>query len=199
MSMASVANKIKSPAGEISPQIERFIENLTKLDRGDLAILKRNAGNLISQSRQAITLFYRLLPHEVANSRDEELYFLVATLYGHNREFAEDGDFGTTMHQVKIAREGSTEDNGSLSPIDRRMAILLDSELDLIDGFRPGGGETSYRLRQCVKLAAGARVGINWPLLLKDLTQWSNPDKRVRKRWARSYYGAAAHIDATVD
>jgi CRISPR system Cascade subunit CasB len=197
--MTFAADTIKSPAGKMAPQIVRFFENLAKLDRGDLAVLKRNTGNLISQSRQAMGLFYRLLPHEVANSRDEELYFLVATLYGYNHEFAEEGDFGTTMHRVKIAREGSAEETGSLSPIDRRMAILLDSELDLADGFRPGGGEASYRLRQCVKLAAGARVGINWPLLLKDLTQWSHPDKKVRKRWARSYYGAVAPKDAAAE
>ena len=199
MSITFAVDTSKSAVEKISPQILRFFENLSKLDRGDLAVLKRNAGNLISQSRQAMGLFYRLLPHEVANLRDEELYFLVATLYGHNRELAEEGDFGTTMHRVKLAREGSSEDTGSLSPIDRRMAILLDSELDLADGFRPGGGETSYRLRQCVKLASGARIGINWPMLLKDLTQWSHPDKRVRKRWARSYYGAAAPKDATAE
>ena len=47
----------------------------------------------------------------------------------------------------------------------------------------------TYRLRQAVKLAAAAGVGINWQKLVEDLSFWSYPDRRARKRWARSYYG----------
>ena len=69
------------------------------------------------------------------------------------------------------------------------MATLIDSDLDLIDGHKPGGGELAYRLRQTVKLANGHEVGVDWLQLLKDLERWQYPEKRVQKAWARSYFG----------
>jgi CRISPR type I-E-associated protein CasB/Cse2 len=161
--------------------ILRFINRLSALERGEIATLKRNTGNTIAESRNCAGLFYKILPNEIAGVRDEEIYFLVATLFGLNT-LKYHGDFGSSLHLVKIR----TSSEG----IDRRMAILLDSEFDLVDGFRSGGGELAYRLRQCVKLAAGHEVGIDWPKMLYDLTWWSHPEKRVRKQWARSYYGS---------
>ena len=166
-------------AEKTKDRVEIFLDKLASLDRGELAVLRRNASCTLAEARNAAGLFYRLLPPGVSE-RDEEIYFLVATLYGLNKHKSKD-DFGATMRTVKIktGREG----------IDRRMAILLDSEFDLIDGFRSGGGEMAYRLRQCVKLASGHEVGVDWGALLRDLLQWSRPGKRVRKQWARSYYG----------
>ncbi len=161
--------------------IERFVDQLRELDRGDLAAFRRNAGNTIGQSRNAMSLFYRIFPREQADSRDEEIYFLVATLFPLNRGELE-GNFGVTMRAVKAARKGS-------EAVDRRMGILLDSEFDRADNFRYGGGEMAYRLRQCVKLADSNDVGVDWEQLLEDLVWWSHPLRRVRKRWARSYFG----------
>lgn len=165
-----------------------FLESLRKIERGQLAVLKRNAGHTIAESRAAIGLFYRLLPKGIAGGRDEEIYFLIATLFGLNTE-THNGDFGSTMQAVKILRSGPAGDFDS--GLDHRMAVLLDSQFDSVDGRRPGGGELAYRLRQCVKLAAGARVGVDWEQLLEDLIWWTHPDRRVHKRWARSYYGSA--------
>lgn len=160
-----------------------FVQTLAELERGDLARLRRNAGETIGSARGVAGLFYKMLPDGVAGGRDEEIFFLVATLYGLNFKYHHSGDFGTTMARIK-------EESRSAN-IDRRMAILLDSEFGLVDGWRPGGGELAYRLRQLVKLAAGKRVGVEWPLLLRHLTAWNHPDRRVRKRWAQSYYGGA--------
>jgi hypothetical protein len=72
------------------------------------------------------------------------------------------------------------------------MAILLDSEFDLIDGYQPGGGEMAYRLRQCIRLADSKEVGVDWTKLIKDLIFWTHPGKNVKKRWANSYFGYAS-------
>lgn len=184
-----------APEAHVSPTAKLFVQRLKSLDRGELAMLRRNAGNSIAESREAIGLFYRLLPPEVVGSRNEEVYFLVATLYGLNG-LPFNGDFGATMRQVKLVREGlgSAGEDGS-SGLDRRMSILLDSDFELIDG-RPGGGELAYRLRQCVRLAASTGVGVDWEKLLDDLTYWQHPEKRAHKRWARSYYGESERSEA---
>lgn len=162
---------------------EEFLQRLKKLsdeDKGSLAALKRNAGNTIAESRGAMKAFYGILPYGIADSTYEEVYFIVATLYGHNkREF--NGNFGQTMRKVKELTKSES--------IDHRMAVLLDSEFDIVDGFKPGGGELAYRIRQCVKLANSHEVGVDWLKLLKDLESWNSQKKLVQKKWARSYFG----------
>ena len=169
-----------SAVGHIPAGVKRFVEVLGRLDRGDLASLRRSAGRAIGDAHDAMGLFYRILPSEVAGGRDEEIYFLVSALFGLNDKH-HTGDFGTTLLAVRTPANSKG--------VDRRMAVLLDSEFGNLDG-RLGGGEMAYRLRQCVRLAAGRDVGVDWPRLLADLLWWSHPDKRVRKQWARSYYTA---------
>jgi CRISPR system Cascade subunit CasB len=163
---------------------EEFLERLKTLSetaRGDLAVLKRNAGNTIAESHGAMKAFYNILPFGIADSPNEEIYFLIATLYGHNNKNRFTGDFGQSMRHVK-------ESSGSES-IDQRMATLLDCDFGIVDGYKPGGGEFAYRIRQCVKLANSHEVGVDWLRLLQDLKFWNYQERRVQKRWARSYFG----------
>lgn len=157
----------------------QFLEELSRISKTDRALFKRNAGKTIAQSRGVIAQFYRMLPPPLYKGRDEELYFLVATLFGWNPKTI-DGNFGTTMRKVKVAKESES--------IDRRFRILLDSEFDQAEGGKPCGGEMAWRLRHAVRLAAGAEVGIDWVQLLKDLSFWGHPEKRVKKRWAKDYF-----------
>ncbi|MHB9145225.1 MAG: type I-E CRISPR-associated protein Cse2/CasB [Symbiobacteriia bacterium] len=154
-----------------------FLERLRHLGRGERAALRRNAGRTIAESRHAASIFYRLVPK--IPRIDEEIYFLVAALYGFNDQ-SHAGNLGDTMRDVQRA-------TGSDS-IDRRMSVLLDAEFDLVDGRYPGGGEMAYRLLQAVKLAAGRQVGVNWRQLLLDLLWWTHPSRQVQKRWARTYF-----------
>lgn len=170
---------IPSPVGGAAPAAHRFVSALRALDRGELAVFRRNAGRTIAESRDALGLFYRVLPPDKVGSRDEEVYFLVATLFALN-DRPHSGDFGTTM--LELARRRRSRDG-----VDRRMSALLDSEFGSVDG-RPAGGEMSYRLRQCVRLARSHEVGVDWPRLLADLVWWGHSERRVRKQWARSYF-----------
>lgn len=157
---------------------EEFVEKLSGLSTGYRAILKRNAGNTLAESRGAIPVFYRILPYGL-NKYNEEIFFLVATLYGLNK-YRMSGNFGLTMRRVK---EKSSES------VDCRLMALLDSDFDTIDNYRPAGGELTYRLRQCVKLANSKEVGVDWVRLLKELQYWRHENKDVQKRWANSYFG----------
>jgi CRISPR system Cascade subunit CasB len=175
---------------------EVFFARLGGLGRGDLAILRRNAGRTLGESRNALSLFYRVLPSPLVGTWDEETFFLAATLFALNQT-PHSGDFGSTMRAVDRLRGGSPANTeGREGPIDRRMRILLDSEFERFGG-RPGGGELAYRLRQCVKLAASEDVGIEGPLLLRHLRSWDHPNRWVQKQWARSYFGVATDENET--
>jgi CRISPR system Cascade subunit CasB len=158
---------------------EEFVGRLEELGhrdsaRGDLARLRRCAGRSLGECPEAFGLFYRLLPYPVrGRERDEELYFLVATLFASDPRSSGARNFGATMAALAISRGAGREG------IDRRMAVLLDTPRE----------DLGFRLRQLVALAASSDVGVNWRVLLSDLLWWDHPARRVQRRWARSYFG----------
>lgn len=157
-------------------EVTIFIERLTQLQRSELALFRRCAGRTIGEAGRMGGYFYRWLPPSV--QQDEEIYFLIATLYPLNK-YRHTGNLGTTLRDLRSRVR--------LETMDRRMMILLDSDFDQVNGH-PGGGKIAHLLRQWVALAARHQVGIHWERLLTDLTWWSHPDKRVQKDWARSYF-----------
>ena len=158
---------------------EEFVKNLKNAPRGDLAILKRACGSSISESSNAMGIFYRLLPYSGIKHWDEEIYFLVATLYGLNSYYFS-GDFGKSLRLVK-GKLGTES-------LDNRFIGLLDSTFENIRGSYEGGGEIAFKLRQLIKLSASKEVGIDWRRLIKDLKMWTHPKKFVQKNWAKSYF-----------
>ncbi len=160
----------------------KYLENLkvAKEQRvGDLAILKRASGLTLAESRGALGIFYRYLPPQLSRSINEEIYFLIATLYGLN-DFQFTGSFGKTMREV-FYKSGSDS-------IQKRFIALLDSRFDLIDTYLPGGGEVAYRIRQCIRLASSNNIGVDWLQLLKDLVYWTHEEKFIQKKWAQDFF-----------
>lgn len=169
-------------SSDIDQQFINKLKTLKENDRGVFTALKRAAGVSIAGSRQgAIAAFYKILPHPLMDSRKEEIYFLVATLYGHNDEYQFTGNFGETMRVVKNEFDSKS--------MDRRMTGLLDSNFESLKTRIIKGGELAYKLRQLVKLAKSKDVGIDWLQFLKDLKNWNHSEKFVQKKWARKYFG----------
>lgn len=170
---------------DIQDYERQFIATLGTLDRGDLSRLRRAAGLAIREARMDWT-FYRWLPPGPHTTANEELYFLVATLYPFNPRSA-DGNLGASLRQwAHSLRTGHDS-------LDRRVVILLDSHLN---GPRrkPEPGELGYRLRQTVKLLGGQEIGIDWVQLLHDVCHWNDPSKWVQKQWAREYFSSTPNI-----
>jgi CRISPR system Cascade subunit CasB len=166
--------KVDSEAG--------FVQRVRDLDRGNRAALGRNAGNTIAEAR-GVNWFGRLLETE-QRGRYEEVYFLVATLMPLNRHSAQGKDLGQTL--ATLAGKANRE------AVERRFNVLLDAQFDLVEDWKPGGGELAFRLRQLIRLAASKEVGIDWVQLVRDLKRWGDPEKRVQKRWASAFYAPPA-------
>lgn len=150
--------------------IEKFIEQLSQLEPGERARLKRNAGNTLSQSHRVHSLFFRLLPYGLPRSH-EPWYFLVATLY----PLAEPGSRGTLGDALRQARVKHPEREKGF---DRRFEVLLDAD----------EAQLPFRLRQIIQLLDAAEVSVNWRTLLQDLTHWNHSSRYVQEKWARAYY-----------
>lgn len=156
----------------------QFIRKLSSLEKGELAVLKRNAGLKLAESRGVLPIFYKIYYPSKESGIDyyENACFLVSTLYGHNKYYESNIDFGQTLRKTK---------NTKGSPgIDNRLSVLLNSSFDSYTG----DGDFPYRLTQLVKIANSNGIGIDWEILLSDIINWSRPSKFVQKKWAKSYF-----------
>lgn len=159
------------------PLIRTFIERLARLDAGERACLKRNAGKTLAEARDtALALFYRLLPPGVPEPQ-EEIYFLVATLYPLT-EASNTGNLGDALRWARAVTQSS-------QGLDRRVRILLDSDVT----------QLPFRLRQAIHYLASNRIPIDWARLLRDLLAWNNPRRRVQREWARAYFVGPSPIE----
>jgi CRISPR system Cascade subunit CasB len=157
---------------ESDPRVMQFIHRLGKLDAGERAHLKRNAGHSLEEARQdGLALFYSLLPPSVSEYQ-HATYFLVATLY----PSVEDGGTGDLGAALRRARNDT---NGK--GLDRRVIALLDAD----------ESQLPHRLRQTLHFLQSNRVRVNWISLLDDLLAWNSPWRSVQRRWAHSYFAEA--------
>jgi CRISPR type I-E-associated protein CasB/Cse2 len=179
--------KQKLTSEQFAAAEEEFFSNLNNLmekDKQGIGLLRRAAGCTIAESRNAYIPFYKILPNIYHNSKYEELFFLIATLFAMNKNNSTYGhgkDFGFTMAQVYKARETDS--------LQKQFAALLDATFDTIDRNKMGGGEVTHRLFYLVKLANTNSVPIDWRLLFKGLKFWDQSSKSTQKQWARSFYG----------
>lgn len=154
---------------EFDPRITTFFSRLEKLDAGERARLKRCAGQTLAEARhEALGLFYSVLPPNVS-AFQHDIYFLAASLYPMT-EGGSSGDLGSSLRQTRTPKNSKG--------LDRRMEILLDAD----------GVQLPYRLRQTIHLLQANRVRVNWPQLLKDLLNWTHPNRFVQRHWAQSYF-----------
>jgi CRISPR system Cascade subunit CasB len=161
-------------AREPDPKVTAFLDRLAKLEAGDKARLKRDAGKTLAEA-QSIGLFYRLLPHGL-NAAQEESYFLVATLYS----LADSGGGDNLGASLRRARDPKNHKG-----LDRRVEILLDSDAK----------QLSFRLRQAVRFLKSNRVPVNWQQLLADVLRWHYPSRTAQKQWARAYFALPKSSD----
>lgn len=156
------------PQLELDEKVEKFLQNLSALDAGSKAKLKRDAGKPLTEA-QSLGLFYRLLPYGLSAAQ-EEVFFLLATLY----PLADGGGTGNFGASLRRARDPKNHKG-----LDRRVEILLDSDIT----------QLPFRLRQAVRFLKSNRVSVNWQQLLEDLLRWNYSNRAVQKRWARAYFG----------
>lgn len=163
--------------------IETFVKNLAGLDPGERARFKRNAGNLPQESRRVLGLFYdKVLPPQI--KYDEDWYFLVATLYPLEKVDRDQvagpppASLGSSLRQVR------TEKNGA--GLDRRVERLLDADAQ----------QLPFQLRQAIHFLTSNGGRVDWGKLLKDVLDWSRPERRVQKKWARDYFVREAAVES---
>ena len=157
------------------PLIGHLVNMVDREDRGALAVLRRAASAEPGCSADSFPHVLPWVPEDARRNGDEDLYFLVATLFAIHPDHRETGNFGATMWRT--ATDGGAEPNPSADLRFRR--ILEANRSDLPD-----------LMRQAVRMAAtrSSSVAIDYDLLLTQLQSWDHPTRWVQRKWARSYW-----------
>ncbi|HNP69641.1 MAG TPA: type I-E CRISPR-associated protein Cse2/CasB [Kouleothrix sp.] len=175
--------------------IAGFLARLGRLDPGGLAQLRRAAGQSLAEARGGYSVFFTLLPTAIERPREQERYFLVATLYalttrGGEHARQRDGvSLGSALGRVRQAQLAATGQRPDARiSLDRRFAALCDADAE----------QLPFRLRQIVRLLHAQGQVLDWERLLRDLAAWEHADHYVQRRWMREYYIGKPDAQSTV-
>jgi CRISPR system Cascade subunit CasB len=163
------------PVPERRPE-ERFVDYLMQLhgraDRAALASLRRVLGKRLGDVPRADRVILPWLP-STASDRRTDAYYLIAGLFAsHPLQSATHTSFGNSFRRLCDAKQRPS--------LELRFEALLQARED----------ELPEHLRHLVQLLRADAIPIDWVQLLRDVLAWTDPERRVQRRWARDFWAA---------
>ncbi|MFO7959069.1 MAG: type I-E CRISPR-associated protein Cse2/CasB [Candidatus Brocadiia bacterium] len=156
--------------------VDGFLDSLESLrkreDRGALAALRRGLGKPPGTVAEMHPIVVPRLPAGLSH-REEDLYYLVSSLFAYHQQAGDIGNLGETFRRVRSATDSDS--------VEKRFVALLNCHVD----------DLPDHLRHAVSLAESKEVPVNYRRLLKDLGYWDHPDRFVQRQWARSFWAPA--------
>jgi CRISPR system Cascade subunit CasB len=167
----------------VNEHSEKFVQHLISLgthDRGALAVLRHSLAfepGTYPKAFPYVERFVSASSHE-RDARRLALYAVAALYARHPRH--QEQSFASAFGVLFRKRE-------SLG-IEGRFVALLGADAENIFDY----------LRQAIGVLASDDIGLNYLILLGDLSRWMNSKTnadRLRQRWARDFY-SVVHIEA---
>lgn len=163
-------NNLPDPAANLVPRLSKAMD---EKDRGMLAILRRGLAFPPGQDLRAVAELEGTLYGLSSNDMRRAYCYLVAGLMALYSEYAPSyGDFGDSLGQLYRAKPNS------IDSLKRRLKALVEADDE----------QLPERLRACVQLLKQAGITPDFETLLKDLFDWNAEDRRVQRRWLRSFF-----------
>lgn len=159
--------------------VHPLIERLDRLDRRELAVLRRSLAHEPGTFPDA----YRYVESYVRHESERTPYYLLAGLYAlYERAENQRGSAPTGARRSTLGSAVADlyEQKEKSESIESRFIALLDADEEQLPN----------RLRQMVSLLRSASISIDWQQLLEDLRWWSSTRRNVQQRWARDFYRA---------
>lgn len=157
--------------------IDRFLGYVDRAahreDRGVLADLRRG----FSPGTE-----YRTWPHiaqfcNLADERMRRIYMTVGAGCAFQEGSAGAGDMGLTLRTIALDNhEGGDK---ALSTYEARFRRILTATTAV---------EVCGLLTGVLRIAARKGISVNYRRLFWDLVMWDNPEKKIKMRWARSFW-----------
>jgi len=151
-----------------------YLESLSE-DRGALASLRRGLGQPPGSVPDMFPYVIPRLPESVySGSWQENVYYLIASLFALHPESAGQGNLGDHFARTL---DPNPDYN---TAVERRFTALLTAHPQDMPSY----------LRQAISFLKSKEVAVNWHQLLWDTLSWNNPDRApaVKKRWAVQFW-----------
>ncbi|MDL1901997.1 type I-E CRISPR-associated protein Cse2/CasB [Anaerolineae bacterium CFX9] len=154
---------------EIEQNPHPFITHLERLadDRAALAELRRGLGR---DPGEAAGMFPYVVPF-ISSVYDEDLYYLIASLFALSPESARSGNMG---EHLRIYAQTVGDDTATT----RRFTHLLRQRRSML----------AVPLRQHISMLKSKEIAVNWHQLMRDLQRWDSEERYVQKQWANAYW-----------
>ena len=148
-------------------------------NRAALAALRRGLGKAPGEAAEAFPYVVPWIPSN-ATAREEEAYFLVASLFAlHPLTWpADDGPAASRNLGASLARLAAQRE--SSEAVEGRFVALLNAHRE----------DLPEHLRRIIALLKAAEIPVDWAGLLTDLRRWDLPQRPVQRSWAKSFWGA---------
>lgn len=169
---------MKSPI-DYNKENKEFINRVSKLTSGDLATLRRNVDNPLTNVK-AMPILAKI---SSLNSFEKSLVACLYAVYHKENEspyFSDEFNFGTSLY---FSLKGDSPDFKP-EDHDKRLKSILSSTKD----------ELPFKLRQIVKLIKSKEQKIDFSYLLKCLYNWDNEEKWIQREWVRGFYNIKLNI-----
>ncbi|WP_261665185.1 type I-E CRISPR-associated protein Cse2/CasB [Deinococcus sp. Marseille-Q6407] len=164
----------------------RFVHELTRLERGPLAQLRRGLGG-DERSVYWLEGLYARTGYGEAPKYSKDALQLLAGLYALKPQARDEGE--ETDVPAEAEATAKAVNAPSIGKLMGRLYVLQGARpstekrfLALLDTDRDG---LNYQMRQAVMLLSTKDLMPDWVRLADDLLRWGDP---VRRRWARDFY-----------
>lgn len=161
-------------------------------DRGKLAALRKGLGEpdgwhpAVAMVVDPVIGGYELYPEQ------ENALYLAASLFSLHpqvRSRAAGERSYTLMDALNtLVRQRVEEGEGALddmrASLDRRVIALLNADRE----------DLPNHLRYTISLLRGTEIPVDWAQLMRDINDWTAPDRRVQRAWARAWWRAPAWV-----
>jgi CRISPR system Cascade subunit CasB len=155
--------------------------------RATLAILRRAVGKPPGEAADAARFVWGFLPRDAPPwqvDEEEEVFHLIAGLFALHPKPWPEADTASRSRNLgaSFARlRAAVEQRGGGESVERRLVALLNSHAD----------DLPKHLRQAISLLRSEDIPVDWLQLLRDIRGWDRDDRRVQRRWAQAFWGAA--------
>lgn len=170
-------------------KVDLFVTGLEELrddprGAGKLAALRRGLGKPPGTAFETYPVVIPCLKRLGAMSRyDEELYYLVASLFALHPQSATEGNLGEHLANLFDPKDGPS------TSLERRFVALLASHPD--DLYRT--------LEQAIKLLRSNNIPVCWHNLVWHLKYWDDSNHWIQKRWADGFWSRTTPANATFE
>ena len=105
---------------------------------------------------------------ENLNERQEDCFYLIASLFALNPNHQSGVSFGGAFKHLREKSDG----------MDKRFSMILGARQEQLPDL----------IRHGIRLLATESLALDWEKLLLDLLYWDTLNKSVQRKWARDYY-----------